>query len=91
MEDSIKASGLIITWTTWVSIPGLTVVATWASTKTIKNMDMESTSGLTEDSISANGCVESNMDSVSTKLLKPILNTVSGKKAKESNGSTNKQ
>lgn len=90
MEDSIKASGLIITWTTWVSIPGPMVVATWASTKTIKNTDMVSTSGLTEDSISANGCVESNMDSVSTKLLKPISNTVSGKKVKESNGSRKK-
>jgi len=61
MEDSIKESGLIITWTIWVSIPGLMVDATWASTKTIKNMDMVFTSGLTEDSISVNGCEENNM------------------------------
>ena len=61
MEDSIKASGLIITWTTWVSIPGLMVDATWASTKTIKNMDMVYTNGLTEGSISVNGCEENNM------------------------------
>jgi hypothetical protein len=89
MEDSIKASGLITIWTTWVSIPGLMVVATWASTKTTRNMDMVSTSGLTEDCILVNGCVENNMDSVSTKQLKQTSNMVSGKKAKESNGSMN--
>jgi hypothetical protein len=89
MEDNIKESGLTTTWTTWVSIPGLMVVATWVSTKTIKNMDMEFTSGLTEDFTSVNGCEVNNMASVSTKQPKPISNMVFGKKVKESNGSTN--
>jgi hypothetical protein len=61
MEDSIKENGLIITWTTWVSIPGLMVDATWESTKTIKNMAMVFINGLTEGSISVNGCEENNM------------------------------
>ena len=89
MEDSIKASGLIITWTTWVSIPGLMVDATWASTKTIKNMDMVYTNGLTEGSISVNGCEENNMVWGFTKQLRLISNTDYGKKEKESNGSMN--
>ena len=89
MEDSIKESGLTTIWTIWVSIPGLTVGATWVSTKTIRNMDMEFTSGLTEDFTSVNGCVENNTASESTKQLKLTSNMVSGKKVKESNGSTN--
>jgi len=89
MEDSIKENGLIITWTTWVFIPGLMVDATWASTKTIKSTDMVSTNGLTEGSISVNGCEENNMVLEFTKLLKLISNMAYGKKGKESNGSTN--
>ena len=87
MEDSIKENGLITTWTTWVSIPGLMVVATWANTKTIRNTATAFTNGLTEDSILANGCEENNMDSVSTKQPKPISSMDYGKKEKESSGS----
>jgi hypothetical protein len=88
MEDSIKENGLITIWTTWVSIPGLMVVATWVSTKTIRNTATAFTNGLTEDSILANGCEENNMVSVSTKQPKRTSNMDYGKKEKESNGST---
>jgi len=89
MEDSTKENGLIIIWMTWVSIPGLMVDATWASTRTIRNMDMVFINGLTEGFISVNGCEENNMVLEFTKLLRPTSNTAFGKKAKESNGSMN--
>ena len=47
------------------------------------------TNGLTEGSISVNGCEENNMVSVSTKQPKPTSNMDYGKKEKESNGSMN--
>lgn len=90
MEDSIKVNGSTTIWTTWVSIHGPMVDATWASTKTIKNMDMAFTNGLTEDCTSANGCEANSTDLEFTRLLKLILNMAYGKKEKESNGLTNK-
>jgi len=36
MEDSFKENGSKTTWKAWVFIPGQTVAATWASTKTTK-------------------------------------------------------
>ena len=49
--DSIRVSGLTITWTEWVSTPGLTAGATWANTKMTKNTATASTNGPTGVSI----------------------------------------
>ena len=65
--------------------------ATWESTKTTKNMGMESISGLMADSISVNGFEASNTVLEFIKLLKPTSNMVSGKKERELNGSTKTQ
>jgi len=71
-----------------VFILGLTVDVTWVNIKTIRSMDMEFTNGLMEDFTSVIGCVENNMVSVFTRLLKLISNMVFGKKVKELNGMT---
>ena len=47
--ECTKASGLIIIWMEWESIPGLMAVATWVSIWTIRSMGMEYTNGLTVD------------------------------------------
>jgi len=64
------------------------VDVTWVNIKTIRSMDMEFTNGLMEDFTSVIGCVENNMVSVFTRLLKLISNMVFGKKVKELNGMT---
>ena len=83
MDVNIKENGSTIIWTAWVSTLGLMEDATWANTKTTKNMDMVSINGPTEDYTLDNGCVENNMDLVYIKQPKPLSNMVFGKKGKE--------
>ena len=72
----------------WASTLGQMVEATWVNTKTIRNMDMESINGLTEDCTLVNGNEENNMDSVSTEPQKLHLNMVYGKRENVLNGLT---
>ena len=72
----------------WASTLGQMVEATWVNTKMIRNMDMESINGLTEDCTLVNGNEENNMDSVSTEPQKLHLNMVYGKRENVLNGLT---
>lgn len=73
MVVSSKVNGLTIICMVWAYTLGLTVVVTWASTKTIRNMATEFINGPMEESIWVSGCEANNTALASTKQLTRIV------------------